>query len=201
MANNEMAGEVTELYGGIRQDLIRLYANWQIFRQLFATSDERYEILNGTAPGFFKLIQDALVDNAVIGISRLTDPSRHASLERLVIALKNQIHHTTYETLQERVASLRAKSEDIREHRDKRVAHRGRDVSPPQFVDGPQKLPPITRKMIEDALSDTAEIMNEVLSSFESVHQVYEPVVTGDADALLHFLELGYEATQSLQKE
>jgi len=197
MAKKEMAGEAAELYVGIRQDLIRLYGNWQIFRQLFTISDERYETLNRTAPGFFKLIQDTLVDNAVIGISRLTDSPRHASLERLVKALKSQIHHTTYEALDESVAGLKMQCEDIKEHRDKRVAHRARSGSPPRFEDGPERLPPITRKMIEDTLSDVSKLMNEIRGNFESVHEVYEPIVTGDAETLVHFLELGYKASQS----
>lgn len=188
-----MAGEAADLYEGIRQDLIRLHVNWQIYKQLFATNDERYKTMNNTAPAFFQFIQDALVDNAVIAISRLTDSARHASLERLVKALKNQVHHVFFAELEQDVSDLKAKCEDIRVHRDNRVAHMARSDSPPQ---GPTKLPPITRKMIEGAMADAAGLMNKIIGHFESANQVFEPVVYGDAETLLFFLEKGFEATR-----
>ena len=91
---------------------------------------------------------------------------------------------------------MRLKCQDIRQHRDKRVAHSARSGSPPSFDDGPVELPPITRKKIEDALEDTDALLNKFLGHFESIQQIFEPVVTGDADTLVHFLKKGYEATR-----
>ena len=196
MANPEMEGETGSLYEAIRQDLIRLHAHWQLFRQLFTTSNERMELFNNTAPGFFRFLQDMLVDDAVIALSRLTDPDKFNSIARLIKVSKNQIHHALHDELESDVANLTKKCEDIREHRDKRVAHRSRGGSPPSFDNGPVELPPITRQLIEGALEDSAELMNKFLGHFASTHQVFEPTVTGDADVLVHFLEKGYEVSR-----
>jgi len=191
-----MHGEAKELYEGIRQELIRLHANWRIFRQLFATSDERYVILNNTAPGFFTLVKDVLVDNAVVSLSRLTDPKRFDSLVRLVAVMKNQVHHDLYRELEERLSTIQTQCEDIREHRDKRVAHRERKGESPSFEEGPTKLPPLTRKEIEGAMAGMAELMNKVLGAFTGDYQIYEPAVTGDSEALVSYLERGLGASR-----
>jgi hypothetical protein len=153
-------------------------------------------LLSNTAPGFFRFLQDILVDNAVISLSRLTDPTKFNSIPRLIKISKNQIHHTLHEDLERDLVELQSKCEDVREHRDKRVAHRARGGSHPSYDDGPIELPPITRQLIEGALEDTSELLNKFLGHFKSVYQVFEPVVTGDADVLVHFLEKGYEATR-----
>ncbi len=196
MSQREMKGELKELYEGIRQDLVRLHGNWQIYRQLFATDDERYVTMNDTAPGFFRFIQDMLVDNAVISLGRLTDPKGHESLSTLVRSAKNQVHHSLYDDLKKDLSSLIANSQDVLEHRHRRVAHKERTGSAPAFEDPPAKLPPLTRKLIEGAMSDMASLMNKLLAGFTGDYQVYEPVVTGDAEGLLYFLAKGLEASR-----
>jgi len=191
-----MKGEAKRIYEEIRQELIRLYANWQIYKQLFTVNKERYVILNDTSPGFFRLIHDVLVDNAVISLSRLTDPSHYDSLARLVKALKIQVRHTFFEDLEEDLRALEFKCKDIREHRHKRVAHKARKGLVPKLEGGPDMLPSLTRKKIEGAMSEISDFMNKILGYFESSHEVFDPVVTGDADTLVFFLEKGYEATR-----
>ena len=196
MAEREMKGEAKELYEKIRRDLVRLHADWQIFKQLFTKSDERYATLNNTAPGFFRLIRDMLVDNAVISLSRLTDPKSFESLVRLVMVLKSQIDHELHSELELALADIQLKCEDIRQHRDRRVAHSERSGGPPTFEGGPTQLPPITRKKIEGAMADMAELMNKALGAFTGDYQIYEPAVTGDSEALVFYLEKGLEVTR-----
>ena len=192
-----MKGEAKELYEAIRQDLIRLNANWQIYRQLFTVSDERYVVYNNTAPGFFKLLQDVLVDNAVISLSRFTDPAHYQSLSRLIKALKGQVKHDFYQELREDLSTLESACDDIREHRHKRVAHKALKAAPPQVASLPTKLPPLTRKKIEGAMASTAALMNKILGYFEDVEQYYDPVMRGDANTLFFFLQKGYEAIRT----
>jgi len=190
-----MKGEAKELYEGIRQDLIRLNAYWQVYKQLFTVSEDRYDVFNETAPAFFRLLQDVLVDNAVISLSRLTDPAQYQSFTRLVRALKGQVRHDFYQQLREDLARLEAACADVREHRHKRVAHRPARAAQPRFTDAPIRLPPLTRKKIQGAMDSMASLMNKVLGYFEDVEQFYEPVMRGDADSMFFYLKKGYEAS------
>jgi hypothetical protein len=191
-----MKGEAKELYDSIRQDLIRAHAEWLIFKQLFTVSDDRFELMSNTAPAFFRLIQDMLVDSSVISVSRLTDPASYRSLPRLVKLLKTQTDHSSFAEIQRDLSDLVSQCEDIKEHRHKRVAHRSRQTEAPMFSEKPTKLPPLTRKKIEGALHAMAALMNKILRLFESTEQIYYPVMTGDADTLAFFLQHGYEATR-----
>jgi hypothetical protein len=192
-----MKGEAKQLYEAIRQDLIRINAYWQVYRQLFTVSDERYETYSNTAPAFFRLLQDLLVDNAVISLSRLTDPAHYQSFSRLVKALRAQVRNDVYEQLRADLTNLETACADIREHRHKRVAHRPATALQPQITDAPTKLPPLTRKKIEGAMASMASLMNKILGYFEDVEQFYEPVMRGDANALYSILKKGYEAARA----
>jgi hypothetical protein len=194
-------GEAKTLYESIRQDLIRIHANWRQYVLLFAESDESYEIMNGTAPGFFRLLQDMLVDNAVISLSRLTDPSSYNSIARLIKLIKNQVNHEYHSSLEKDLSSLELICADIREHRHKRVAHRVRKAKQPDLQEQPQRLPPLTRQKIENAMDSMSKLMNKVLGYFESVEQIYVPAIPGEADALLFYLDKGLEAARPSRVE
>jgi hypothetical protein len=192
-----MKGEAKSVYEALRQDLIRLNANWQIFTQLYTVSEARYEVYNETAPGFFRLLQDVLVDNAVISLSTLTDPAHYQSLPRLVKLLKSQVTHTFHTELAADLKVLRSACEDIRKHRDKRVAHKALRTGETHLNPVPTKLPSLTRKKIEQAMASSAALLNKVLGYFESTEQLFVPIIRGDADSLFHFVEKGYNASQA----
>ena len=191
-----MRGEAKSIYDAIRQDLIRINANWKLFKQLFTVSDDRFVTMNNTAPAFFRLIQDVLVDDAVISLSRLVDPSSDETLQRLVRMLKAQVNHSFYSELERDLREVKTICEDIRQHRHKRVAHRIRTSKRPESSGHPIKLPSLTRNKIEVAMNAIASFMNKVLGYFEDVEEIFEPFMTGDADSLIFFLEKGYEATR-----
>jgi hypothetical protein len=193
----QMKGEAESVYEALRQDLIRLNANWQIYIQLFTVSEERYTVFNATAPGFFKLLQDVLVDNAVISLSRLTDPAHFQSLPRLVKLIKSQVSPAFHRELSSDLAELRSACEDIRTHRNKRVAHKAVKPGEPHLEPVPTKLPSLTRKKIEQAMASSANLLNKVLAHFEDKEQLYVPIIRGDADALFHFVEKGYTAGEA----
>jgi len=192
-----MKGEAKSVYEALRQDLIRLNANWQIFSQLYTVSEARYEVYNETAPGFFRLLQDLLIDNAVISLSTLTDPARYQSLPRLVKLLKTQVPQTFHTELAADLEALRSACDDIRKHRDKRVAHKALKTGEPQLNPVPTKLPSLTRKKIQQAMASSAALLNKVLGYFESTEQLFFPIIRGDADSLFYFVEKGYNASQA----
>jgi len=192
-----MKGEAKSVYEALREDLIRLNANWQVFTQLYTVSEARYDVYNETAPGFFRLLQDVLIDNAVISLSTLTDPAHYQSLPRLVKLLKTQVPHTFHTELAADLKALRSACEDIRKHRDNRVAHKALKTGEPHLNPMPTKLPSLTRKKIEQAMASSAALLNKVLGYFESTEQLFVPIIRGDADSLFHFVEKGYNASQA----
>jgi len=194
-----MKGEVSEIYESIKEDLIRLNGNWLQYKQLFTESDEHFEVMNQTSPGFFRLYQDMSVDNAIVVLSRMIDNPRNETLPRLLKLVKNDVHHTIHAEMEDDLEALKAKCTEIVEHRNKRVVHKesaALKVIEGEAGEGAQKLPPINRKMIEGAMRDMADLMNKILGCYESVEQSYIPVFSGGSKALLLYLRKGLEAAK-----
>jgi hypothetical protein len=191
-----MKGEAEKIYAKLRDDLIRTHGEWATFRALYTRNKDRYELLNATAPSFFGMTQRLLIDRAALSLSRFTDPARLESLPRLVELLESQVHHTFAEQLRGDLDALELACSDIRDHRDKRIAHRARTAGPPQINETAQPLPPLSIKKIEDAMRRTADLMNKILGYFQDAEQHYEPVVRGGADALLFYLQKGLDAAR-----
>ena len=79
----DMGPELGPLYNELSDELVWLHAKWKQYRQLFGYSEERADLLNKASGYFFKIIQDALWDNIILHISRLTDPVKSAGKDNL----------------------------------------------------------------------------------------------------------------------
>ncbi len=192
-----MKGDVSDIYESIKDDLIRLHGNWLLFKQLFTVNNENFEIMNKTASGFFRLYQDMSVDNAVVVLSRIIDNPKHRTLPRLVKLIENEVDHNVFEEIETDLEELKIKCADIVEHRHKRVVHK--TTIKEEAEEGAKTLPPLTRNLIEGAMTDMAKLMNKILGCYEDVEQYYEPFFTGDSKTLLFYLKKGLEAPRKLR--
>ena len=160
--------------------------------------------MNETSPGFFRLYQDMSVDNAVVVLSRIIDNPRNETIPRLVRLVKNDVHHTAHSEMEDDLKALIVKCAEIVEHRNRRVAHKARareheavlNAIEGEAEEGAQKLPPLTRQMIEGAMEEMAKLMNKILGCYESVEQSFVPVFSGGSKALLVYLQKGIEASK-----
>src|SRR6266567_1507651 len=89
-----MGVELGPLYHYLNNECTILHLDWAEFKELFATSQDRIELLNESAPGFFSNFQGILWEMVLLRIARLMDPASSggkgkenaslAALERLV---------------------------------------------------------------------------------------------------------------------
>src|SRR5687768_14232414 len=63
-------------FAALREELILLYFNWNEYLTLYGVGPDRIELLNRTAPQFFRLVQDSLWERILLHIARLIDPSQ-----------------------------------------------------------------------------------------------------------------------------
>lgn len=193
-----MKGEEKDVFEGLCKDLIGLNADWQILRQLFTVNGERFEVFKKTAPGFFKLLQNFVVDDAVVSLSKLTeDRAGCQTLPRLVRLLKSQVTPAFHRELVADLKELQSACDNVRKHRNERVVRKARSTGAPQLAPVPAKLPPLTRRNIEHPMELSAALLSKILGHFETAGQVFEPVVSGDANALFHFLKRGYDSSEA----
>jgi hypothetical protein len=70
----DLGPELGAVYNVLSNDVTWLHAKWEQYRHLFAKSEQRIELLNETAGYFFRIIQDTIFEDIVLGLARLTDP-------------------------------------------------------------------------------------------------------------------------------
>ena len=123
-----MPQDLTGVYGALHDDLAELHAKWTVFSQLYATNEERVELLNASAPQVFRLCQDVFINDILITISRLTDPRQtsgkdNLSMERLVVSVDGDKNSDLKGEIERLLAEAKSKCQFARELRNRRLAH------------------------------------------------------------------------------
>jgi hypothetical protein len=183
-----MPQDLTGVYGTLQHDLAELHAKWTVFSQLYATNEERVELLNASAPQFFRLCQDVFINDILITISRLTDPRQtsgkdNLSMERLVVSVDGAKNPDLKGEIERLLAEAKSKCQFARELRNRRLAHSDLLTK----LQAPTaSLPDATKGQVEEALAALRAIMNAVEAHFEDNTVLYEQVLmTGDGDNLI----------------
>src|SRR3990172_6198282 len=81
----QMPPTVAEVYNALSTEVTWLHGRWICYRQLFAESERRIEMLNECASTFFFIIQDVLIDVVQVCLSKLTDPAQTGKHDNLSI--------------------------------------------------------------------------------------------------------------------
>src|SRR6476620_814881 len=67
--------ELGPYFHALYVDVVWLEDKWHEFRELYGASEARVDLLNAAAPYFFGTLHDALFENLLLHLSRLTDKS------------------------------------------------------------------------------------------------------------------------------
>lgn len=113
--------------------LLHIWNQWRYFYFESETSDRRrIEILNRTAPSFFRHLEPVLADHIMLGLARLNDnPTTRCKggekcnfvLRAVIDGLSLPPGSETGRRLQSLLEQFRASCDKLKQHRDKRIAH------------------------------------------------------------------------------
>ena len=73
------------LFDTLKHEVIDLHLRWTIYRQLYATSEEKINLLNASGSNVFYLLQFLLLDDCALRLSKLTDPARQGKFVNLSV--------------------------------------------------------------------------------------------------------------------
>jgi len=189
--------EISNVYEALEQEIIWLHIKWQYYCQLFGTDENRIELLNSFAPIFFRVCQDALIDDVILSISRLSDPIKTGDRENKkeslsLLRLVNMVDPQCYPDLRPLIQSIWGIVESLckpfRLHRHQRIAHN--DWA--RIKSTIELLPGISRQSIEDALESIRRLMSAVSEYFDGATQsfvIMNPVGI-DGEVLINHLEI-----------
>ena len=168
--------EIREKYEPLFHDICHLHRKWGIFRQIFVSGENVVELLNGVAPGFFRVCKDLLADDILLSISRLADPkqtfkSDNLSLEQLIYSVDARQYPDLMRETEQLFRVARDKCAFAREQRNKRIAHN--DLLTKLQA---ETLSSPTTTNVEAALETIRALMNAIEKYF------HEPVYCNDVN-------------------
>jgi hypothetical protein len=195
--------EVAPVYEELRSKVTWLHGRWICYRQLYAVSPKRIDLLNKSAETFFFIIQDVLFDEVQVSLSKLTDPATtgkhdNLSLEQLQQRLETHGDPALAKSCRALLDTLHVQCSAFRTRRHKKLAHLDLSVA---LRTPAQPLPDISRQMVEDALNTVRAYLNAIEHYYNDNTWGYEHfIMRSDGEALIATLRAGLRYEELLQE-
>jgi hypothetical protein len=190
----------SKLFDAIHDELMLLFGQWKIHDQLYGSGEENLALLRKSGGNVFYYLQGLLEENAFLTLARLTDPERtggheNASFPLLVEAVAPYLDDAANRDLKRRLKALQDAVDNIREHRNKRIAHRDSATAT-----GSHSLPQVSYGDVDDAMDLTGSLMGKVWlhlgkgsTDYDDPHLPYG----SDGQKLLSVLRRGHDHGRS----
>lgn len=189
-----MGTALGEVFHALHNELVWVFDKWREYTALFATSEERIDLLNASAARFFGFLQHALWEDVLLHLSRLTDPPEsvrkpNLTLRRLPDLIADAALKARVEQL---VSDVLHKTEFARDWRKRYLAHRDLPLA---LDKGAAPLAPASERQVVEAMEAMAAALNAVHEHFVKFEIRFTvPGGPGDALDLLHLLRDGLAA-------
>jgi hypothetical protein len=201
---SNIPSDVDEVFQELKTEVTWLHARWITYRQLFAHSPKRIDLLNECASTFFYTIQDVLIGDVQIALSKLTDPARtgankNLSLEQLQERIEKRGEPNLQATLRQILDQLKQKCVPFRTWRNKRLAHLDLTTA---MKSTPNPLPGVSRQMVEEALELVRKYLNAIEINYDKSETGYEHFImtATDGEALISMLKYGLRYDQLIRE-
>jgi hypothetical protein len=188
----EMGEPLGTVFNALYSELLWLNVKWVEYVELFGVNPERIELLNGTAPAFFGIVQDVLLKDIMLQVARLTDPVKSPGKEEkenlTVQELPNLVRPEIKGSIQRLVEEAKARTEFCRQWRNRHIAHSDRALALKHKHATP--LPAASREKLREALHAIANILNAVSGPYGFAPSLFEHTIPalGGAGSLLEVL-------------
>jgi len=193
---SEIPDGLRETYAALRNEVVELNARWIVFKQLFASGNERIGLFNNAAPSFFSMVHDSMRDGIFLSITRLTDKSTvmgqdTLSLSRLLGQTQQILGSNATEPLRALLGSIEKESDSMRTWRNKIGAHNDlRMLVQPQI----HPMPKIMFDSVGIVLRLLSDFLNNIGLNFGySDTDFANVIIPGDGDAIVRCLERAHE--------
>jgi hypothetical protein len=189
----KLGDNLCSLFHGLWGEVAWLYIKWHEYVELFGKTSSRIDLLNNSAPLFFRIVQDSLWEDVLLHIARLTDPPKSAGKDNLTIQrLSGLVNQEMEGIISKQIAEAMDSADFCRDWRNRHIAHRDLKLAVDEQAEG---LKPASRAKVRQALENIAKVLNTIsehyMKSTIGFDLVKEP---GGAEALLYVLDDGIKA-------
>ena len=200
----KMGQPLGEQFSALWQEIAGLHSRWGEFVELYGSKKSRIDLLNQTAPAFFRFTQDALAEQTLLHISRLVDPpysvgnkqKTNLTLRNLPELIDDGILKAEVETLTNEAVKL---AEFSKTWRDKLLAHRDLRLA---MGENSTAIPEATIKEISEVLEAMAKVMNAIERHYKNSTTLYKAgAQIGGAMTVLYHLAHAKHAQDERQEK
>src|SRR4051794_12774285 len=195
VAMTSMPTAMGGVFRGFFQEYSIVRAKWRLYDRLF-TTPESVDLLNRHGAHAFGLIEDLLIKDVILCITRMTNPSKAswgdpANLATILIdlaAYKQMALVKRLTAIRDRVMPIVG---GLTRWRDERLSKNDHAAFVAMKADV-DALPPNQRKMIEDVVSAMGEVLEQLQAHYSGVAELAPDAARpGDFDELMgHLREL-----------
>jgi hypothetical protein len=192
---NSMPTAMGGVFRGFVQEYSIVRAKWRLYERLFATP-ESVDLLNRHGAHAFGLIQDLLIKDVILCITRMLNTSKAswgdpANLATLLIDLAAHKQMALVKRLSAIRDRIKPVGDGLKRWRDEQLTRNDYPAYLGMQADI-DALPSNHRKMVEDVLSAMGEVMEQLQAHYSGVAELPEDVARpGDFDELVgHLREL-----------
>lgn len=170
-----------------------LYIKWHEYVELFGKTRSRIDLLNKSAPLFFRIVQDSLWEDMLLHIARLTDPPKSKGKDNLTIQrLSGLVNQEMEGIISKQIAEAMDSADFCRDWRNRHLAHRDLKLAVDEQA---EPLKSTSRAKVRQALENIAKVINTIseyyMKSTIGFDLVREP---GGAEDLIYILDDGIKA-------
>ena len=143
-----------DLYHDLENEAAYLLHKWDEFDVLFNDEEGQLELLNRVAPNFFYRLRQRWYEDAMLHISRLTDPAESGGRSQANVTIRRLpqtvVDPSLRAMVEAAVAAALARCAFARRWRDKRLAHGALEFSRRSSL---ASLPQATKAGVRDAIA------------------------------------------------
>ena len=186
-----MGPNLGSMFCALYFDVAHLHEKWGQYKELFATSEDRVQMLNRAAPGLFGSLQRTLWTDIILHVARINDKPSTAgranlTLRSLVQAVEEPGFRSELTSLADRARELARFCTDWR---NRKLAHKDLDLA---IQKAAKPLEAASRAKVQDALGSIADLMNSINLHFCDSEIIFlEEWGAQNAQNVLHVLSDG----------
>ena len=193
----KMGQQLGSVFRALSTDLSWVHWRWKQYRILFGEKPARIDLLNHAAPFFFRIVQDVLFEDALLGISRLIGPVGSSGKANLTIRRLPPLCKTKIRGEVERLVSKAVSSAAFAvDWRNRYIAHRDLKVALDETA---QLLALATREKVEESLSALRDVLNRIENEYCNADTLYSSPSPWDAESLLYVIRSGLRREKEKQ--
>ncbi len=196
----KLGEELGILFNELWNETAWLHLKWGEYVELFGTSPSRIDLLNQSAPLFFRTVQDTLWESVLLHIARLLDPPQSMGKSNLSLQrLPNLLNEEISATVSTQINDAKIKTEFCRDWRNRHIAHHDLELALGEEL---TPLASASRLQVKQALESIVKVLNTI-SEFYMESTLFFDIMSkpGSAENLIYILDDGIKAETERQND